>query len=141
MTTLLPDVDVEATKKNARRMLRQYSKLEREAGKNYSQRLTVEISDMPRGSASIRNAPVEDMVVNRVTSEKKCWDILETLYRIPRLSREILWYSYIVIDQWSVEELSEFFDYSYVGILKLKSKALMEFAEAYQPEQLQVLED
>ncbi|MFS7390386.1 hypothetical protein AB6884_13040 [Carnobacterium maltaromaticum] len=41
MTTLLPDVDVEATKKNARRVLRQYSRLEREAGKSYSQRLTV----------------------------------------------------------------------------------------------------
>ena len=138
MTTLLPDVDVEATKKNARRILRQYSRLEREAGKNYSQRLTVEISDMPRGSASIRSTPLEDMVTKKVTAEKKAWEILEAVYMLPRISKEVLWYSYIYKDHWSISKIARALDYSDKAVEKYKSRALLEFAEAYQPKQLQV---
>lgn len=138
MTTLLPDVDVEATKNNARRVLRQYSRLEREAGKNYSQRLTVEISDMPRGSASIKSTPIEDMVTKKVTAEKKVWEILEAIYLLPRLSKEILWYSYIDKDHWSVTKIARALDYSDKAIEKYKSRALIEFAEAYHAKQLTV---
>lgn len=141
MTTLLPEINVEVTKKNARNVLRQYSRLEREAGKNYSQRLTVEITDMPRGSASIRNTPVESMVVDRVTAETKCWDILQALFLLPRISREVLWYAYIDKEHWSVTKIARALGYSDKAIEKYKSRALLEFAEAYQSKKLQVIKN
>ena len=157
--TLLTEIDYKLTRRNARDVLKNCRGLQRRYGVRVSLK-SPELTDMPRNSSSRNNE--EYRMIKRfrnITKEHqnqnkrdamKLQSIVNALQSLPDVSRDILYYSYCVADPYSIVKLSHTIrvykvdeygevteiTYSIKNIEKLKAQALIEFAEAYQYEDL-----
>ncbi|MHC5278926.1 ArpU family phage packaging/lysis transcriptional regulator [Listeria kieliensis] len=136
MLSLLPQINVQQTRKAAREVLSQYKRLERIAGKGYSISLVPTISDMPQGGKKERSK-VESLVQKKVDAEREVLDVLKACRKLPQLSYEILYFKYLQKENWTntqiqlhmQDQMNESF--SERDFERKLAYALLEFAEAY----------
>lgn len=154
--TLIQELDEKATKQNVREVLSHCRRLQRLTNTHLQ---SPEITDMPR-NPSKRNG-VEKAVlkslerVSKVTIDVskerriRLYAIDLALSSLSLVSQQILYYSYCTVEKYTDVEISlklkvyrnnepEYGVYSVKSIERLKSNALIEFAEAYQYENLLV---
>lgn len=152
--TLIPELDYKQTRDNARNILKSCRSLQRRSGMTVTLQSPV-LSDMPRNQSNRNN--VEHGTIKKLEkmtkwhiedsreSRYKIQSIVSALKSLPEVSRNILYYSYCVANPYSVVKLSntikiyregehgciQDITYSPKSIERLKSDALIEFAEAY----------
>ena len=124
------EVDFNQTRKNARKVLSTYRRLERTVGRSSIDLRSPLITSMPKSPSYGNKA--EDALVQRVDAEKERDAIVSALMRLSLISRQILYYSFCDVDKHSNAEIGDLIHgYGEKNVEKLKSIALIEFAEAY----------
>ncbi|MGM0240254.1 ArpU family phage packaging/lysis transcriptional regulator [Enterococcus sp. AZ103] len=132
---LIPEIDKRKTKMNARKVLVQYRKWERIAGKSSIDIKSPLISDMPR-TLGVSVNKSQDGIVERVDAEINRDAILRALAALSWRSRQILSMTYCEHEKASVYEIGLNMGYSEIRIKELRGIALIEFSEAYKNGQL-----
>ena len=87
------------------------------------------ITEMPKVSSHGNKA--EDAMIQLADAEAERDAILKALMALSLISRQILYYSFCVPDSFSNYRISREVGYSERSIQRMKSEALIEFAEAY----------
>lgn len=126
---LLPEVDIKRTKANARRTLKSYRRLERIVGRASIDIKSPVITDLPK--APTYGNKVEDAIVQLADAEMEMNAIITALMKLSLISRQILHYSYCSRDMFTNYKISREIGYSERSVERMKSIALIEFAEAY----------
>lgn len=126
---LLPTIDKAQTRRNAKSVLKTYRKCERIAGRSKIDVKSPIITDMPK-SVSIGNK-AEDALLQLMDAESERDAIISAIMRLKFPSRQILYYSYCHIENWSNQAIACELNYSLRQIERMKQEALIEFAEAY----------
>ncbi|KMT32953.1 hypothetical protein MEPL6_2c01690 [Melissococcus plutonius] len=135
---LLLEVDQIETKKNARLVLNQYRRWQRIAGRPAVDIKSPIITDMPKNDSVFNQ--VEKRVIERVNAEVERDKIIRALAALSLVNRQILYFTYCDIEKRSNLWIGNVIGFSDKNIEKLKSRALLEFAEAYQGGILVVLQ-
>lgn len=128
MDLLELEVDENATKKNARKILNAYKRFERQAGRKFDVQ-AIKMSDMPKSPSNPQG--MSDRIVRRMDAEKECEEIIKAWNALEGRSKQIIFLSYLSYPTYTVVQISLQMDYSARNIEHLKSIALIEFAEAY----------
>ncbi|EKZ0430623.1 autolysin [Enterococcus hirae] len=126
---LLREVDFKQTRCNARDVLKNFRRLERMAGRSLIDIKSPIITDMPKAPKHGNKA--EDAIIQMMDIEAERDAILAALMALSLISRQILYYSFCVPDSFSNYRISREVGYSERSIQRMKSEALIEFAEAY----------
>lgn len=126
---LIPEVDFYKTRKNARRILSQYRRLERIAGRSKIDVRSPIITDMPKGDRYGNKA--EDALLELMDAEAERDAIVAGLLALKLTSRQILHYSFCMPEPFSNVRISSEIGYSVRQVERMKSDALIEFAESY----------
>ena len=126
---LLKEVDFRQTKANARNVLKNFRRLERIAGRSLIDLKSPIITDMPKSQSHGNKA--EDALVQLADAEAERDAILSGLMALSLTSRQILHYSFCVQDHYSNYKIAREVGYSERSTQRMKSEALIEFAEAY----------
>ncbi|HFD6464935.1 ArpU family phage packaging/lysis transcriptional regulator [Enterococcus hirae] len=126
---LLREVDFKQTRDNARNVLKNFKRLERIAGRSLIDIKSPVITDMPKVPSHGNKA--EDAMIQLADAEAERDAILKALMALSLISRQILYYSFCVPDSLSNYRISREVGYSERSIQRMKSEALIEFAEAY----------
>ena len=126
---LLREVDIKKTKANARRTLKNYRRLERIVGRSSIDIKSPIISDMPR--IPTHGNKIEDAIVQLADAEVEINSIITALMKLSLISRQILHYSYCSREIFTNYKISREIGYSERSVERMKSIALVEFAEAY----------
>jgi len=126
---LLEEVNFSETKKNARRVLKNYRRLDRIAGRSLIDVRSPVITDMPK--AEIYGNNTENALIQHIEAEYERDAILDALKALGLISRQILYYCYCVPEGYSNCKIGYEIGYSERHIERMKSEALIEFAEAY----------
>lgn len=135
-------IDEVKTKVNARKVLSKYRSMARAAGISFGLQSPV-LSDMPKGPA--HHDSLEKSIIKKIDAEQDCIEILVALNLLPNKEAAILKYSYCMPDKYTMNEIAakvpgqrvnEFGEveeiyYSVKNIERLKSNALLSFAEGY----------
>ncbi|MCV2505884.1 ArpU family phage packaging/lysis transcriptional regulator [Melissococcus plutonius] len=127
---LLLEVDQIETKKKARLVLNQYRRWQRIAGRPAVDIKSPIITDMPKNDSVFNQ--VEKRVIERVNAEVERDKIIRALAALSLVNRQILYFTYCDIEKRSNLWIGNVIGFSDKNIEKLKSRALLEFAEAYQ---------
>lgn len=127
MILLLKEVDFRQTKANARNVLKSFRRLERIAGRSLIDLKSPIITEMPKSHGN----KTEDALVQLADAEAERDAILSALMALSLTSRQILHYSFCVQDHYSNYKIAREVGYSERSIQRMKSEALIEFAEAY----------
>lgn len=122
-------IDDNQTRKNARGKLQQYRKLQRITGRPAIDLKSPIITDLPKSQSIDNNVDVA--ILQRVDAERERDIIVDALARLSYKSRTILYYSFCDMNNWSNYKIGVEMGYSEKNIERLKSIALIEFAEAY----------
>lgn len=126
---LLPKIDKKETKKQARAVLSQYRQLNRIASRMPIDIKSPIITDMPRGGGAQNKS--QDAFLEWIDAEIERDAIVAALSKLKLVSRQILYYSFCEAEKRSNYEIGRLMSYSEKNIEKLKSVALLEFADAY----------
>lgn len=126
---LLPEVDIKRTKANARRTLKSYRRLERIVGRASIDIKSPVITDLPK--VPTYGNRVEDAIIQLADAEMEMNAIITALMKLSLISRQILHYSYCSRDMFTNYKISREIGYSERSVERMKSIALIEFAEAY----------
>lgn len=126
---LLPEVDIKRTKANARRTLKSYRRLERIVGRASIDIKSTVITDLPK--VPTYGNKVEDAIIQLADAEMEMNAIITALMKLSLISRQILHYSYCSRDMFTNYKISREIGYSERSVERMKSIALIEFAEAY----------
>ncbi len=126
---LLREVDFKQTRCNARDVLKNFRRLERMAGRSLIDIKSPIITDMPKAPKHGNKA--EDAIIQMMDIEAERDAILAALMALSINSRQILYYCYCVPENFSNYKISREVGYSERSIQRMKSEALIEFAEAY----------
>ena len=126
---LLPEVDIKRTKANARRTLKSYRRLERIVGRASIDIKSPVITDLPK--VLTYGNRVEDAIIQLADAEMEMNAIITALMKLSLISRQILHYSYCSRDMFTNYKISREIGYSERSVERMKSIALVEFAEAY----------
>ena len=126
---LLREVDIKKTKANARKTLKNYRRLERIVGRSSIDIKSPIISDMPR--IPTHGNKIEDAIVQLADAEVEINAIITAMMKLSLISRQILHYSYCSRDMFTNYKISREIGYSERSVERMKSIALIEFAEAY----------
>ncbi|MEQ7275194.1 ArpU family phage packaging/lysis transcriptional regulator [Enterococcus thailandicus] len=126
---LLREVDFRQTRCNARDVLKNFRRLERLAGRSLVDIKSPIITDMPK--APKHGNKTEDAIIQLVDIENERDAILSGLMSLSLNSRQILYWSYCVVDTYSNYKISRELGYSERSVQRMKTEALIEFAEAY----------
>lgn len=135
-------IDEVKTKVNARKVLSKYRSMARTAGISFGLQSPV-LSDMPKGPS--HHDSLEKSIIKKIDAEQNCAEILAVLDLLPNKEAAILKYSYCMPDKYTMNEIAakvpgqrvnefgemEEFHYSVKNIERLKSIALLSFAEGY----------
>lgn len=128
MIALLREVDFYQTKCNARKILKNYRKWVRIAGKSMIDIKSPVMSDMPKGDRWGNKA--EDGMIQFMEAEAERDAILAALMSLGITSRQVLYYRYCAPDGYSNYKIGREIGYSERSVERLMSEALIEFAEA-----------
>ncbi|MGM0107941.1 ArpU family phage packaging/lysis transcriptional regulator [Enterococcus sp. AZ172] len=127
---LLREVDFKQTRDNARSVLKNFRRLERIAGRSLVDIKSPVITDMPKVPSHGNRA--EDAMIQLADAETERNAILGALMALSLISRQILYYSFCDVEKHSNYEIGQLIcGYGEKNVEKLKSNALIEFAEAY----------
>ena len=126
---LLKEVNFYQTRKNAKNVLKHYRRLERIAGRSAIDVRSPIITDMPR-SDKYGNS-TEEALLQKMDAEAERDAIVVGLMRLKLTSRQILYYSFCTTERFSNIGISSELGYSVRQIERMKSEALIEFAESY----------
>lgn len=138
--TLIPEIDEQASRDNARSLLKKYRQQARMAGRPLTDVKSPAITDMPK-IPSIGNG-IENKVVGIIDARNEVEMIDRGLAMLPCTSYWVLFYSYCNKEYLTYSEIAYRMEgYSVESIKGLKSKALLEFAEAYQGKRLLVFKN
>ena len=137
-----PEIDREATKKNARRKLREYARWRRLAGDFGVQKVTATFSFEPRQAHTMPSRAVERLAINRVTAEME----LEAIERavnalVEPVYRRVLVEKFLLVYPKADEVIYRRLGYERSRYYELVDEALLAFAEAYRHGALMVLVD
>lgn len=116
-------IDKNATKNNARQVLKSYRGWQRITGNALS------LFNTPERSNEVNRS--DPRLVEYLTAKDNTEKVLTALNLLTKRSRKILHLSYCEVEYYTNYEISHHIDYSYKSLDRLKSKALLEFAEAY----------
>ena len=123
---LLREVDFKQTRCNARDVLKNFRRLERMAGRSLIDIKSPIITDMPKAPKHGNKA--EDAIIQMMDIEAERDAILAALMALSL----ILYYSFCDVNKHSNYEIGQLIrGYGEKNVEKLKSIALIEFAEAY----------
>ncbi|SUO71006.1 ArpU family phage packaging/lysis transcriptional regulator [Streptococcus pyogenes] len=130
--TFFPEIDIQKTKSNAKRKLREYPRWRRIANDVDTQKVTATYSFEPRQPYGTPSKPVERLALNRVSAEQELDAIEQAVSMILEPERRRILYDkylapYKKVDKVIYTELcmSESFYYDTLDI------ALLAFAELY----------
>ncbi|MGM0143746.1 ArpU family phage transcriptional regulator [Enterococcus sp. AZ153] len=127
---LLREVNFKQTRDNARSVLKNFRRLERIAGRSLVDIKSPVITDMPKVPSHGNRA--EDAMIQLADAETERNAILGALMALSLISRQILYYSFCDVEKHSNYEIGQLIcGYGEKNVEKLKSNALIEFAEAY----------
>ncbi|MEK2534342.1 ArpU family phage packaging/lysis transcriptional regulator [Tetragenococcus halophilus] len=126
---LLRDVDFFQTRRNARKCLAQYRRLQRITGKSKIDIKSPIITDMPKSPSQGNRA--EDALIQHMDAEAEQSAIVSGLMSLGLTKRTILYLSFCDQERWTGDEISREIDYSRRQMNEFKNEALIEFAEAY----------
>ena len=126
---LLPEVDIKRTKANARRTLKTYRRLERIVGRASIDIKSPVITDLPK--VPTYGNKVEDAIIQLADAELEINAIIAALKALSLISRQVLLYSFCSKEMYTNYKISQEMGYSERSIERMKSIALVEFAEAY----------
>lgn len=135
-------IDEVKTKVNVRKLLSKYRSMARIAGINFGLQSPM-LSDMPKRPS--QHDRLEKFIIKKIEAERGCAEILAVLELLPNKEGSILKYSYCMPDKYTMNEIAakvpyqrvnEFGEideiyYSVKNIERLKSKALLSFAQGY----------
>ncbi|RBS10907.1 ArpU family phage transcriptional regulator [Enterococcus sp. DIV0836a] len=130
MIQLLKEVDFSKTRANARAVLKNFRRLDRIAGRSLVDLRSSVITDMPRNQKYGNKS--EDALIQMMDVEAERDAILIALMSLSLISRQVLHYSFCDVEKhpnWEIGQLIR--GYGEKNVEKLKSNALIEFAEAY----------
>lgn len=130
--TFFPEIDIEKTKANARRKLREYPRWRRVANDVGEQKITASYSFEPKQAMSKPSQPVERLALNKVSAEQELEAIESAVGHLCNLHhRRILYEKFLAsTPRHDFEIYNDLFmsEGSYYHAL---SNALLEFAEVY----------
>lgn len=126
---LLRDVDFFQTRRNARKCLAQYRRLQRITGKSKIDIKSPIITDMPKSPSQGNKS--EDALIQHMDAEGELNAIIAGLMSLSLTSRAVLYYSFCDKERWTNDLIGMEIGYSKRQVERLKSEALIEFAEAY----------
>ncbi len=129
LDSIVKKVDFRQTKANARNVLKSFRRLERIAGRSLIDLKSPIITEMPKSQS--HGNKTEDALVQLADAEAERDAILSALMALSLTSRQILHYSFCVQDHYSNYKIAREVGYSERSIQRMKSEALIEFAEAY----------
>ncbi|MHC5250459.1 ArpU family phage packaging/lysis transcriptional regulator [Enterococcus sp. LJL90] len=129
MVTLFREIDIRQTKMNAKRVLKNYRRLDRISGRSSFDIKSPIITNMPR-SDSYGNR-VEEAMLQHADAEAERNEILAALMSLGLTSRQILYSTFCAPDSMSNYAIGRDVGYSERSIERMKGEALVEFAEAY----------
>ncbi|MGH2335271.1 ArpU family phage packaging/lysis transcriptional regulator, partial [Enterococcus faecalis] len=115
---------------NGRNVLKNFRRLERIAGRSLIDLKSPIITDMAKRQSHGNKA--EDALVQLADVEGERDAILSALMALSVISRQVLYYSFCDVEKhtnWEIGQLIR--GYGEKNVEKLKSNALIEFAEAY----------
>lgn len=127
---LFPEVDVKASRNNARALLKKFRSLARMAGRPLVDIESPTVSDMPKAQAC--GNPLEKRLVGVIDAKAEVEKIQQAMSFLPAESYWVLYYSYLCPNEltaWEVANKVSVADDRAVNYRK--EKALLEFAEAY----------
>ncbi|HFI0264710.1 TPA: ArpU family phage packaging/lysis transcriptional regulator [Streptococcus suis] len=130
--TFFPEIDIEKTKANAKRKLKEYPRWRRVANDVDGQKVTAVYTFEPRQAHGNPSRPVERLAINRVDAEAE----LEAIeYAVSHLfdpmHRKLLHERYLIPYPKSHFELREEIGYEKSQYYDMISSALLAFAELY----------
>ncbi|HEM6121167.1 TPA: ArpU family transcriptional regulator [Streptococcus suis] len=130
--TFFPEIDIEKTKANAKRKLKEYPRWRRVANDVDGQKVTATYTFEPRQAHGDPSRPVERLAINRVDAEAE----LEAIeYAVSHLfdpmHRKLLHERYLIPYPKSHFELREEIGYEKSQYYDMISSALLAFAELY----------
>lgn len=136
-------IDEVKTKVNVRKLLSKYRSMARIAGINFGLQ-SPELSDMPKRPS--QHDRLEKSIIKKIEAERGCAEISAVLELLPNKEGSILIkYSYCMPDKYTMNEIAakvpyqrlnelgkiDEIYYSVKNIERLKSKALLSFAQGY----------
>ncbi|HFI0700773.1 TPA: ArpU family phage packaging/lysis transcriptional regulator [Streptococcus suis] len=130
--TFFPEIDIEKTKANAKRKLKEYPRWRRVANDVDGQKVTATYTFEPRQAHGNPSRPVERLAINKVDAEAE----LEAIeYAVSHLfdpmHRKLLHERYLIPYPKSHFELREEIGYEKSQYYDMISSALLAFAELY----------
>lgn len=126
---LLRDVDFNQTRKNAVNTLKNYRRLQRITGRSKIDIKSPIITDMPKSPSQGNKA--EDALLQHINAEGELNAIIAGLMSLSLTSRGVLYYSFCDKERWTNDLIGMEIGYSKRQVERLKSEALIEFAESY----------
>ncbi|MCK1191456.1 ArpU family phage packaging/lysis transcriptional regulator [Streptococcus uberis] len=128
----LPELDINATKANAKRKLREYPRWRRIANDIDKQKITSSFSFEPRQKYSSPNKAVETIAINRVDAELELEAIEQAVNGIDdQLLRKIIYLKYLSPQKVRDKEIYMDMLYSETFFYNKLSEAIVCFAEIY----------
>lgn len=127
---LLPELDKQKCRDNAREVLKQYRRKARIAGQPLSNLKSPVVTDMPR-SDSYGNR-VENVYVKGADAAIDLAKIENAVYLLCQTSFETLYYTYMTLDRHPDYAIAGEMGVSLSAFKKYRNEALIEFLEAYE---------
>lgn len=129
MIALLREVDFYQTRKNARRVLKKYRRFERIAGAALIDVRSPIITDMPKSKSHDNGS--ENALLHLINAEAERDAIVAGLMGLRLTNRQVLFYTFCSKDPFTNQRIADELGYSVRQIERMKSEALVEFAESY----------
>lgn len=121
-------VDEKQTRENVKAVLKVFRRLVRLSGKRVDSLIAI---------ASQHNTIVfED--AEELTPEEECIFIIDAWSMLSKLERDIIYNSYMIVDELTVNEVATVVECTYATAVRYKGMALLSFATAYKPRNLTV---
>lgn len=141
---LLEEIDFIQTRKNARKALREFRKLNRMAGRSAIHLKSPTLSDMPRTPKTAKNG-IQDAMIDYLNAEQERDELENAIRSLSLVSRQILVLSFCEMERHTNYEIGQVIKtykadspnetviggFSKRHIERLKGIALVEFAESY----------
>ena len=141
---LIPEIDEQACRDNARRVLKSYRRLARMAGRPLADLKSPSIDGMPKAK-SFENGVEASLVakLDKVFDARDRMDIIDNALALCSFqSRWVLYFCYCTPEELALWQVAERLGVENAGVVKYQKKiALMEFAEAYPNNELMVFQN
>jgi ArpU family phage transcriptional regulator len=128
MVLLVNELNERQTKTNAKKILRMFRQLERQAGKRI-QLQSPKLNDMPK--SQLTSEVFGDRSARKADAEKECQEIIAALHQLDQKEREVLELTYFAPKKYSRFQIAQQMKYSESRIKQIKGDAYIQFAYAY----------